>query len=142
SNVLWNRYPELKDISDYKLHPYITLKSKTPIDFLCRCGITANISPLELLKFPYCEFCFKCFINSKMPLQNLIKLIEKNILETKDYFEFTKSIKKLDIRELGDAQEIFATYYFRSHKKQHDVDRYYSRILGDKIPKTIGREKD
>src|SRR5579872_1387186 len=61
TNVLWNVYPELKELSDYKEHRLITTKSTQKIKLSCNnencSALPYIISPIELLEYPFCLYC-------------------------------------------------------------------------------------
>lgn len=138
TNILWVRYPELKEFAKVEEHPSITIGSKITMDFTCSgCDHVTTISPSELLQLPYCVSCGLCFLQRKSTVKNLIKQTENLILENFDYFSFNEQVKKLQLRDRGDIQEIFAKYYFESHRKHYNIDKYISRLLGDKLPDDI-----
>jgi hypothetical protein len=135
SNVVWNNYPELKQIiTDWNKHPFLTGSSKQPLVIKCKCSFSITTSLFDLLSFPYCSNCKNCFLKSKSSLRSLVKLTKSFVLDSTDYITFNDKVKKLQIQDKGAVQEIFAKYYFESHKKHFNIKGYYSRLLKDDIP--------
>jgi hypothetical protein len=58
----------------------------------------------------------------------------KYILDVNNYNEYVKILIDSDNQRKGDLQEVFAKIYFESHATHYDVEKYYSRLLNDKIP--------
>lgn len=130
SNIVWNRYPELKKISDdYKLHPHLTLGSKVSINLICmRCKNASSLAVADLLQFPWCAYCLNSYITTNVNKTAFTQLVRRFILQTENYVQFGEKIKELSqVRQKGLAQELFAKYYFESHRKHYNLKAYYSR---------------
>lgn len=135
TNILWIKYPELKNVTDWETYPKSTIISKTKMIFTCqKCTHITEISPVELLQLPYCVSCGLCFLQRKSSKNNIVEQTEKIILNSPDYLTFNDQVKNLQIVDRGDVQEILAKYYFESHKKHYSLKKYYCRLLGDEIP--------
>ena len=75
-------------------------------------------------------------------MDTLILKVRKLILSSPTYLQFEGHLKNLkDNKSKGDYQEIFAKYYFESHRKHYDIKKYYSRLL-DVIPEELGLHKE
>jgi len=139
STILWNLYPELRSLTTS--HPPISSSSTKFVDIACPCGSAILIAPVDLLRVPFCDECERCFLTSRMSIDDAVRFTQYAIQTSTTYFQFNELLARLPVQTRGDVQEIFAKYYFNAYRKHFDIAVYSSRLLGDKIPSGLS-EKD